>query len=65
MAMRQPYFLRTSRGLINLMRVLHIKPAERGMVRFEFGCGDFVDVPEQEVQRIEVVMIQECMICGD
>jgi hypothetical protein len=62
---RQPFFIATSKGFVNLSRVLHIKPAERGMVRFEFGCGEFVDVPEQEAQRVEIVMIQECMICGD
>jgi hypothetical protein len=60
---RQPMFVATSKGFVNLSRVLYIKPPERGLVRFVFSDNEYVDVPEQEAQRIEVVMIQEIMIC--
>jgi hypothetical protein len=60
--MRQPMFIATSKGFVNLLRVLYIKPPERGLVRFVFSDNEYVDVPEQEAQRIEVVMIQELMI---
>jgi hypothetical protein len=45
---RQPMFVATSRGFLNLMRVLYIKPPERGLVRFVFSDHEYIDLPEGE-----------------
>jgi hypothetical protein len=62
---RQPMFVRTSRGYLNLARVLYIKPPERGLVRFVFSDHEYVDIPEQEFHGIESTMMQELIICVD
>jgi hypothetical protein len=50
--MNQPTFISTSRGTINLSRVLYIKPAERGLCRFVFGKDEYIDVPADEAERL-------------
>jgi hypothetical protein len=62
---RQPMFVATSRGFINLWRVLYIKPPEHGLVRFVFSDHEYLDLPEHEAQRVETVMVSELMICAD
>jgi hypothetical protein len=62
---RQPIFVATSRGFINLWRVLYIKAPERGLVRFVFTDNEYMDLPEAEAQQVETTMISELMICAD
>jgi hypothetical protein len=62
---RQPMFVRTSRGYINLMRVLYIKPPERGLVRFVFSDHEYVDLPEADAHAVETTMINEILVCAD
>jgi hypothetical protein len=54
-------FVHTSRGYVNLSRVLYIKPPERGLVRFVFSDSEYVDIPESEAQRVVMTMVQEML----
>jgi hypothetical protein len=65
MAMRQPTFIHTSRGYVNLSRVLYIKPPERGLVRFVFSDHEYVDLPEEEARGVETVMVNELLVCAE
>jgi hypothetical protein len=55
----QPLFVYTKRGYINLSQVLCIKPPERGLVRFVFSDHEYMDLPAEEAQRVESVMVGE------
>jgi hypothetical protein len=55
-------FIATSRGFVTLSLVQHIRAPAGGLVRFMFSGGEFVDLPEQEAQGIETVMLQEMLI---
>jgi hypothetical protein len=58
----QPLFVFTSKGYVNLSRVLYIRKPERGLVRFVFSEKDYIELPEAEAQRVEHVMVGELFI---
>ncbi len=58
----QPLFVFTKKGYINLSLVRHIKPAERGVVRFVFSDDEYIDLSEEEARRVEHIMEGELFI---
>jgi hypothetical protein len=58
----QPLFVFTKKGYINLALVRHIKPAERGVVKFVFTDNEFIDLPEEEARRVEHIMEGELFV---
>jgi hypothetical protein len=57
-----PLFVFTKKGYINLSLVRHIKPAERGVVRFVFSDSEYIDLPEAEARQVEHIMEGELFI---
>jgi hypothetical protein len=62
MMQQHPLFVFTKKGYLNISLVRHIKPAERGVVRFVFSDNEFIDLPEEEARRVESVMIGELFV---
>jgi hypothetical protein len=61
----RPLFIATSKGFVNLSLVQHIKPPERGLVRFVFGENEYVDLPAKEAQGIEATMVNELLVFAE